>query len=117
MSYKIGSDGEVEFICQGKGCGKKVVSRSLRALPKGWLISGVLYSRDDDDESDYTTIVSDMERSIIPVIQGHWCSKKCAKSVLCAPETMAKIEEAGVCVVLFGKAELIVYGTSQRNRR
>lgn len=114
MSYQILADGEIEFICQGKGCGKTIKSRQLRAVPKGWFVSGILrMSAKDEADPVIWNISQEIVNRLGPVIGGHWCSRKCAKSILFLPDIIQAVKEAGLCVVLYGKTELVIDGTKR----
>lgn len=109
MSYRMDDDGGIEFTCQC--CGTTRRTRQHKAVPPGWYISGVLRMTHEDLDGAAPELGPELDAELVASVNGHWCSKKCAEEVLLSPEIRAKMEEAGLCVVLYGKAEMVIDAT------
>lgn len=114
MSYTIGEDGQVTFQCHG--CDTTKQSKALAALPKGWCVTGVLVSCHHEefrDEGD-TVPTDEKLREVNEQLAAHFCSIKCAKKKLLQPKVREYVEKMGVTLVLYGKCETIVDGTTPK---
>lgn len=128
MSFEIDGDGKVTFTC--KGCNKEKTTRSLKGLPKGWLVTGVLRIADDPEmaEVEYHP-AEDWEKhqhrlqeaqtqlnarldKLGSMIGAHFCSKKCYKTILLSEENKTKIEKLGVTLAVYGKCEVVIDGAA-----
>lgn len=114
MSYMVKEDGKVEFSCHG--CSKTKTTNSLASLPKNWCITGILVSQHHEefrDEGD-TTPTDQKLREVNEQLAAHFCSIKCAKKKLHAPQVKEYVQKMGVTLVLYGKCETIVDGTTAK---
>ena len=114
MSYLVKEDGKVEFSCHG--CDKTKTTNSLASLPKNWCITGILVSQHHEefrDEGD-TTPTDQKLRECNEQLAAHFCSIKCAKKKLHAPQVKEYVARMGVTLVLYGKCETIVDGTTAK---
>lgn len=114
MSYLVKEDGKVEFSCHG--CTKTKTTDSLASLPKNWCITGILVSQHHEefrDEGDSTPTDQKL-RECNEQLAAHFCSIKCAKKKLHAPKVKEYVARMGVTLVLYGKCETIVDGTTAK---
>lgn len=116
MSYLVKEDGKVEFSCHG--CTKTKLTDSLASLPKNWCITGILVSQHHEefrDEGDSTPTDQKL-RECNEQLAAHFCSIKCAKKKLHAPKVREYVQRMGITLVLYGKCETIVDGTSAKEK-
>lgn len=116
MSYLVREDGKVEFSCHG--CTKTKVTDSLASLPKNWCLTGILVSQNHEefrDEGD-TTPTDQKLRECNEQLAAHFCSIKCAKKKLLAEKVREYVRRMGITLVLYGKCETIVDGTSAKEK-
>lgn len=116
MSYLVRDDGKVEFSCHG--CTKTKVADSLASLPKNWCITGILVSQHHEefrDEGDVTTTDQKL-RECNEQLAAHFCSIKCAKKKLLAEKVREYVARMGITLVLYGKCETIVDGTTAKEK-
>lgn len=114
MSYSVLDNGKVEFSCHG--CSKTKVTNSLASLPKNWCITGILVSQHHEefkDEGD-TTPTDQRLRECNEQLAAHFCSIRCAKKKLLAPKVREYVAQMGVTLVLYGKCETVVDGTTPK---
>lgn len=114
MSYLVKEDGKVEFSCHG--CTKTKMTNSLASLPKNWCITGILVSQHHEefrDEGD-TTPTDQKLRECNEQLAAHFCSIRCAKKKLHAEKVREYVKRMGITLVLYGKCETIVDGTSAK---
>jgi len=114
MTFRVGEDGDATFTCQA--CAKKKMTRNLKTIPKGWLLTGVLKVAVDEEwegaegmEEAQAHYDAKM-RKAGSLIGAHFCSMKCAKKKLLSDEAKKKILRAGISLAVFGKVELLVDG-------
>ncbi len=110
MSYTVDGDGKVTFQCQGKDCGKKQETRSLKVLPKKWCITGILITEHSPEdggaaESDHERLMEANKN-----LSGHFCSLKCAKNTFADPRVEAMVRKLKVAVVVYKDCVLVVDG-------
>ena len=114
MSYMVKEDGKVEFSCHG--CEKTKTTDSLAKLPKNWCVTGILVSQHHEefrDEGD-TTPTDQKLREVNEQLAAHFCSIRCAKKKLLAPKVREYVARQGITLVLYGKCETIVDGTTAK---
>lgn len=109
MSYTVDGDGKVTFRCQGKDCGKTKEARSLKVLPKGWCITGVLLNQ-LDPEAGTDEMASDDRRirEANENLSGHFCSFKCAKKTFSDPRIVATVKKYRVAIVVYGQCKMVI---------
>ena len=112
MSYAIGPDGETTFTC--RGCGKEVKSRSLKTIPKGWCISGILGNIPDPEtippEYEAATAAEALQIALNTLCD-HFCGNKCGKKFLMRDEVVKRVHRLGIVLVLWGQCTLVVDGS------
>jgi hypothetical protein len=116
MSYMVKEDGKVEFSCHG--CSKTKTTNSLASLPKNWCITGILVSQHHEefrDEGD-TVPTEQKLRECNEQLAAHFCSKKCAKKKLLAPQVREYVERMGITLVLYSGCDTIVDGTTAKEQ-
>jgi hypothetical protein len=109
MSYTVDGDGKVTFRCQGKECGKTKDSRSLKVLPKGWCITGILLNQADPEgleEPQKPDADRIMEANAN--LAGHFCSFKCAKHTFSDERIVAMVRKLRVAVVVYGSCKMVI---------
>jgi hypothetical protein len=113
MGYVVEGDGVVRFTC--RGCGNQATTRSLKALPKGWCLSGIL-GMEADPESEAVVEQTDPQalHEAATTLADHFCKVKCGKKYLSKPEIVERVKQLGVMLVLWGQCVLVVDGTPPR---
>lgn len=115
MSWKMDADGKVTFTCNG--CGKTKTTRSTKTLPRSWAVTGVLASAvppEDVPDGDRNRFLLEQQKALLEageLIGAHFHSMKCGKKTLEGRILREKVLKAGVALVLYGKAELVIDGT------
>lgn len=112
MGYVLDADGKVTFTC--RGCAKQVVTRSLKAIPKGWCISGILGQIPDPESLPPEAEASTQQEALTYIaasLSDHFCSERCAKRHLSTREVQDRVRRLGVVLVLWGKCTLVIDGS------
>lgn len=111
MSFEIEADGEVKYHC--RGCDAKATMRSLKSLPKGWCLTGVLaIAQDPELESEEQGQQKLKEAGAL--IGAHFHSSKCGKKFLAQTEVKDQILAAGITLALWSKVEIVIDGAKMK---
>lgn len=114
MSYMIGADGEVKYTC--KGCGKAKTTRTLKSLPRGWCVTGILAIKPDPefeaerDPERLGVLAQERIASVGGMVGAHFCSFKEGLDYLSRKEVVDEVMAAGVTLALWGKCQIVVDG-------
>lgn len=114
MSYEVKEAGEVEYTC--KACETKAKTRSLKALPKGWCVTGILAIKPNPEceteaelERDRATSAERL-RELGGMLGAHFCSAKEGKEWLKQKSVIEQVITAGVTLALWGKCDVVIDG-------
>ena len=114
MSYEIRADGRVVYAC--RKCGKEKETKTLKDLPKGWVVTGILGTRQDPemgaDESQEDAQRRQNERlhELGALFGAHFCSMKEGQKYLRQESVVEQVLKAGVTLALWGQCEVVIDG-------
>jgi len=114
MSYTVDGDGQIRYAC--KTCQREQTTRSLKSLPKGWFISGILKTAFDpevqsqDEAASKQTDLTSRLMEAGEMVGMHFCRIQCARQFFKDAKVRDKIIEMKVSVGVYGKCELMVDG-------
>jgi hypothetical protein len=114
MSYEVMANGRVEYTC--RKCGKTKETKSLKELPKGWVVTGILAVKGDPevgaDETQEEAQQKQNERmhELGAYFGAHFCSMKEGERFLRDESVIEKVLKAGVTLALWGQCNVVIDG-------
>ena len=121
MSYEVQANGNVEYTC--RGCGKKKETKTLKELPKGWVVTGVLAVKSDPEVGMDETMEEAQKKQnerlheLGALFGAHFCSMKEGEKYLRKESVVEQVLAVRVTLALWGQCQVMIDGARMGESR